>query len=80
MEEDQPKSPKRRKIEQPSYQNVIRNACVSNPKTEGPIPGPTLRKAVLRQMFEVASSQETRDSNRRKMYAVWKEGTDDDAG
>ena len=29
-------------------------------------------------MFEIASQPETRDSNRRKMYKLWKEGAEDD--
>lgn len=34
-------------------------------------PGP-LRRALLAQLFDFASATETRDANRRKMYAFWK--------
>lgn len=42
-------------------------------------PGP-LRRALLARLFEVASAPETRDANRRKMYAFWKvaKAEDDD--
>jgi len=35
---------------------------------------------MYQSIFDVASQQETRDSNRKKMYALWKEGMDDGEG
>ncbi|EJD52593.1 Nop52-domain-containing protein [Auricularia subglabra TFB-10046 SS5] len=37
-----------------------------------------LRKCAIALLFERASKEETRDSNRRKLYALWKEEMDDD--
>ena len=37
-----------------------------------------LRKALLRQIFDVASEESTRDSNRRKMYGVFKAAKEDE--
>jgi ribosomal RNA-processing protein 1 len=37
-----------------------------------------LRKGVLEYMFEVASQEDTRDSNRRKLYAICKANVDED--
>ena len=37
-----------------------------------------LRQALLREMFEVASEGGTRDSNRRKMYALFKAAKEDE--
>lgn len=36
-----------------------------------------LRQALLRRVFEVASEESTRDSNRRKMYALFKAAKED---
>ena len=56
----------------------MNNACVDDPKGEGKVEGSVLRKRLLRRVFEVASEPETRDSNRRKMYALWKDSVDED--
>ena len=61
-----------------AYPNLIANACYEDPKTEGKMAGTLLRKMLLRSLFEVASQSETRDSNRRKMYALWKEANEGD--
>lgn len=39
-----------------------------------------LRKGLLKVFFAVASDQETRDSNRRKMYALWRKNEEEDEG
>lgn len=39
-----------------------------------------LKEGLLKTFFTVASDQETRDSNRRKMYALWKKHEDDGEG
>lgn len=76
----EPRSRKRSRLEPPQYDNIVGNACVSDPRTEGRVDGTVLRNALLRQMLEVASARETRDANRRKIYTIWKEekGDDDD--
>jgi ribosomal RNA-processing protein 1 len=60
-----------------SYSNLVSNSCVSNPK-DGVVGSAELRKALLRRMFDVASEESTRDSNRRKMYAVFKATKEDE--
>jgi ribosomal RNA-processing protein 1 len=37
-----------------------------------------LRKGVLEHIFEVASREDSKDSNRRKMYAICKTNIDED--
>jgi len=59
------------------FPNILRNACLSNPHTEGAMDSVMLRKVLLRQLFEVASDQHTRDSNRRKLYVFWKDNAED---
>ncbi|KAF4623826.1 hypothetical protein D9613_002231 [Agrocybe pediades] len=63
---------------QPSYPNLTANACYSSPSPSGPEDGAVLKKKLLRRIFEVASEPDTRDSNRRKMYALWKESYEED--
>lgn len=77
--EDEPPKSKRARLsaETPSYPHLEANACYSDPE-EGRMDGLTLKKKLLRRMFEVASQPETRDSNRKKMYALWKESYEED--
>ncbi|KAH0591027.1 Ribosomal RNA processing protein 1 like protein [Termitomyces sp. J132] len=80
-DEEQPKSKRARLAttgNQPGlYPCVVINSCYEDPKTEGSIYGHTLRKKLLRLVFEIASQPETRDSNRRKLYASWKDSAEE---
>ncbi|KAI8995285.1 Nop52-domain-containing protein [Trametes punicea] len=76
-------SRKRLRLSTPTYPNLISNACAKNPKEEGAMNGTALKIALLRRMFDIASEPDTRDANRRKLYAFWKDNmadNDDDAG
>ncbi|KAG6868881.1 hypothetical protein C0993_008629 [Termitomyces sp. T159_Od127] len=80
--EDEPPMSKRARLTKTKsrsglYSYVVSNSCYDNPKMEGKIEGPALRKKLLRLVFEIASRPETRDSNRRRLYAVWKDGADE---
>jgi ribosomal RNA-processing protein 1 len=37
-----------------------------------------VRKSILQEIFDVASETETRDANRRRMYAFYKDAVEDD--
>ncbi|KAF7339325.1 rRNA processing protein [Mycena sanguinolenta] len=76
--EDQPPAQKRMRLD-PSvqYPTLVTNACFDRP-SEGKIEGGILRRKLLRQIFEIASGPNTTDSNRRKMYALFKDSTEDD--
>jgi len=79
--QDQPRSQKciRLDSDTDAYPHLVSNACYEDPNAEGKMAGALLRKMLLRSLFEIASQPETRDSNRRKMYALWKEaGLGDD--
>lgn len=84
-DEDQPPNPKRARLSPSAsaspavaqYPHIVENACVDDPK-DGTVEPRTLRRKLLRKVFEVASEPETRDSNRRKMYALWKDGAEDE--
>lgn len=75
---DEPRSSKRPRLSAPTYSNLVSNACSTQPKSEGALSSPALKKALLKRMFETASEPETRDANRRKLYALWKEHMEDD--
>jgi ribosomal RNA-processing protein 1 len=60
-----------------NYSNLALNSCVLDPK-EGALGPPELRKAMLRRIFDVASEEGTRDSNRRKMYSLFKAAKEDE--
>lgn len=83
VDEDQPRSAKRIRLSTAAsddvpYPHIVSNSCFDDPKTEGPLDGAVLKKKLLRRVFEVASEPETKDSNRRKMYALWKGGVEED--
>lgn len=59
------------------YSNIAENSCISEP-TDRAIASEKVRSALLRRLFDVASEEETRDSNRRKMYAVFRAAKEDD--
>lgn len=61
-----------------NYPNIVGNACYVDPTTEGKVNGRKLKQQLLRAVFDVASQPETRDSNRRKMYALWKGEAEDE--
>ena len=76
--EDTPSKAKRIRLSSDTLAYLKSNACLEVPEIDGPMEGAILKKKLLRRMFEVASQPETRDSNRRKMYALWKEGSEED--
>jgi len=76
--EEPPKSKRIRLNEDSPYPHLLKNACFDDPEREGTQDGADLKKKILRRMFEIASQPETRDSNRRKMYTLWKESYDED--
>lgn len=75
-QEDEPPSKRARIGPATSYSNLVSNACFDSPK-EGKMDGSVLQKRLLRRVFQEASEPETRDANRRKMYALWRDGADE---
>lgn len=78
LEDDPPKA-KRIRLSSDTPTFLKSNACLEDPELDGRMEGVILKKRLLRRIFEIASQPETRDSNRRKMYALWKEGVEDDS-
>ena len=76
--QDIPSKAKRVRLSSDTLPYLKSNARLEDPGLDGHMEGAVLKKKILRRMFEIASHPETRDSNRRKMYALWKEGAEDD--
>jgi ribosomal RNA-processing protein 1 len=70
----EPPKPKKRRLREETC--LAKNACFAS-TSEGKVNGLELRKMLLRRIFVIASELTTRESNRRKMYAFWKENCDD---
>ena len=74
--DDEP-SLKRIRGDSDSHSNLIANVCFDDPQA-GRIGCAELKKKLLKRVFETASNPETKDASRRKMYALWKEGAEED--
>ncbi|KAF7311078.1 rRNA processing protein [Mycena chlorophos] len=85
VDEDAPPTKKRRLAADASvsdspiptqYGSLLANACYAQPEAGNtPSPRDELREKLLRRIFEVASEPETKDSSRRKMYALFKQSS-----
>lgn len=51
---------------------LYRFSCLVDPP-KGRLDKQALGKGVRRKLFEIAGSPDTRDSNRKKLYALWKD-------
>ncbi|KIJ22054.1 hypothetical protein PAXINDRAFT_160020 [Paxillus involutus ATCC 200175] len=60
------------------YPNMLSNVCTYASQTDNPLEAGALREAILQKLFAVASAEDTRDANRRKMYALYKNAVADD--
>ncbi|KAH7886085.1 nucleolar protein,Nop52-domain-containing protein, partial [Phlebopus sp. FC_14] len=58
------------------FPNIMSNACIAPP--DGVTAAGAIRKAILQMIFDIASAEDTRDVNRRKLYALYRVATEDD--
>ncbi|GJE87686.1 Nop52 domain-containing protein [Phanerochaete sordida] len=68
---------KRARLASTEFEHLVQHMCVSQPK-DGAVPAAVVRKALLKQIFDVAGEESTRDANRRKLFALYKSHTDED--
>jgi ribosomal RNA-processing protein 1 len=61
-----------------NYSELLANTCICSSESEGAQDADTVRKSILQKIFDVASETETRDANRRRMYAFYKDAGDDE--
>lgn len=79
-------SQRKRKRSAEAYPNLIDSACASPPRTNDAESNQTgtkaqnVAKSVVKAIFETAGQGETKDANRRKMYALWKRRMEDYEG
>ncbi len=71
----EPPSKKRRRLLGNEISFVADNSCVSS--NSSTTDKSSLHQALLKQVFSVASEQDTRDSNRRRLYKFWKNNVED---
>ncbi|KAF9225487.1 Nop52-domain-containing protein [Gyrodon lividus] len=69
---------KRARVSILEYPTILTNVCTYAPKMDPPLDAGALRETILQKLFAVASAQDTRDANRRKMYALYKSAVEDD--
>jgi len=63
---------KRMRVTGPDYTFLCNHSCIEPKKTpDVPL---DVKKSLLQAIFGQASHADTRDSNRRKLYAIWKAG------
>jgi ribosomal RNA-processing protein 1 len=77
---DEPESQRRkRKRLSEIYPNLIESVCKPGARSKDDLPAQTIVNPqnvamdVLKALFEAAGHADTKDANRRKMYALWKE-------
>ncbi|KAF8602324.1 Nop52-domain-containing protein [Ceratobasidium sp. AG-I] len=75
---NEPSSQRKRKRSAEMYPNLIDSVCTPAPQTNDPkhnqaeTNAQDVAKNVVKAIFEIAGQEETKDANRRKMYALWK--------
>jgi len=75
----EPPSKKRRRLLGTELSSLEHNSCISgSPTTSVETDKSSIHQALLKQVFAVASEQDTRDSNRRRLYKFWKSNLEDD--
>ncbi|KAF8514747.1 Nop52-domain-containing protein [Gautieria morchelliformis] len=66
---------KRSRLTDPPFRHLVHNSRGDDSQTA--ITPLELRSLIYQQIFEVASREETRDVNRKKLYAMWKDGMEE---
>lgn len=72
INEGLPPPRKRKRITAPDY-SFLCNHSSAEPKRVADEPG-VVKASLLKTVFDQASRSDTRDTSRRKLYAVWKAG------
>ncbi|CAE6456989.1 unnamed protein product [Rhizoctonia solani] len=68
-------SQRKRKRSSEMYSNLVESVCKPEIQAEDTTPATSpydVAREVLKAIFEVAGQADTKDANRRKMYALWK--------
>jgi len=74
--DDLPKPKRLKTSHAEGFPHLLANSCLV--PSDEPLDKAQLRKGILEYIFEVASQEDSKDSNRRKLYAICKANLDDD--
>lgn len=74
---DSERPSKKVKIDQPVYAHLIMHSCIGDAGSEDRASPDELKKALLQRIFDAAAAPEAVESNRRKMYKLWREEDDE---
>ena len=70
---------KRYRIDEPVYPHIIMGCCLGSHGVDTRASPEKLRAGLLKNMFNAAADSDANETDRRKIYKVWKEqGGDDD--
>ncbi|VDC01952.1 unnamed protein product [Peniophora sp. CBMAI 1063] len=69
---------KRRKVDDDEYGDIVRGSCASVGGGEGSTGAGALHAAVMNLVWDTATKEDARDSNRRRLYTFWKQHRLDD--
>ncbi|KAF4573214.1 hypothetical protein EYR36_007724 [Pleurotus pulmonarius] len=77
--DDDNRTTKRRRLANSDslYPHLIQNACLTDPSA-GKLSSTSLKQGLSKYLFDTASNPDTKDTNRRKMYTLWKETAGED--
>ncbi|KAL4267954.1 RRP1 family protein [Pleurotus pulmonarius] len=77
--DDDTRTTKRRRLANSDslYPHLIQNACLTDPSA-GKLSSTSLKQGLSKYLFDTASNPDTKDTNRRKMYTLWKETAGED--
>ncbi|WWC73681.1 uncharacterized protein I206_107653 [Kwoniella pini CBS 10737] len=78
LERDAERPSKKSKKEEPMYAHIVMHSCVGEEGRTHRSSATALRGALLKKMFEAAANEKSGESNRRKVYQVWREQGGDD--
>ncbi len=75
LEDDRPT---KRHKDEPIYAHLIMGCCLGDSGLEARAKPDELRRGVLKAMFDAAADEKAVESNRRKIYRLWREEADDE--
>ena len=75
---DDDERPRKRLKNQPIFAHLVMGCCLGDAGSEARATSDELRRDVLRSMFEAAADETAGETNRRKIYKLWREEADDE--
>jgi ribosomal RNA-processing protein 1 len=70
--------PAKRQKGEPVFAHLIMGCCLRDSGSEARATPDELRRGVLKAMFDAAADEKAVDSNRRRIYKLWREEADDE--